>query len=169
MKRLTILCAAVLSTAVVAAPAGAASTDADAKKAAHVQCKAEKKTDKAAFKATYGKHAMRTCVKGEKTAAVKEARGASKNCKAERAADPAAFTEKYGQGGEGIGKCVSRTVRAENAEDVAEFKNAAKACRAERTADPEAFRTTYGTKSGKNAFGKCVSSKVKKADAGAES
>ena len=43
----------------------------------------------------------------------------------------------------------------------AEFKNAAKECRAEREADPDAFEETYGTNGNKkNAFGKCVSTKV---------
>jgi hypothetical protein len=42
-------------------------------------------------------------------------------------------------------------------------KNAAKECDAERTAiGDEAFAAQYGTnKNGKNAFGKCVSSKAK--------
>ena len=43
-----------------------------------------------------------------------------------------------------------------------EFKNAAKECRAERDEDPELFQETYGTNGNKrNAFGKCVSGKVK--------
>jgi PKD domain len=42
------------------------------------------------------------------------------------------------------------------------FKNAAKECKAEREDDPDAFKEKYGTnKNGKNAFGKCVSSKSK--------
>jgi len=44
-------------------------------------------------------------------------------------------------------------------------KNAAKACKAERALNPEGFKTTYGTNANKsNAFGKCVSGKVKKAE-----
>ena len=48
-------------------------------------------------------------------------------------------------------------------EDATEFKNAAKECASERTADPDAFKTTYGTEGSnwKNAFGKCVSKKVR--------
>jgi hypothetical protein len=43
-------------------------------------------------------------------------------------------------------------------------QNAAKKCKAERSANPEAFKNAYGTNANKaNAFGKCVSSKVKKA------
>jgi hypothetical protein len=42
------------------------------------------------------------------------------------------------------------------------FKNAAKECKAERSKDPAAFGTKYGTNANKkNAFGKCVSGKVK--------
>jgi len=80
-------------------------------------CADLKKADKAAFKATYGKHAMRACIKGEEPVA-------------------------------------SETTPAE-------FKNAAKECRAERDADPALFQETYGkNKNKRNAFGKCVSSKV---------
>ena len=42
--------------------------------------------------------------------------------------------------------------------------NAAKACSDERKADPAAFKAKYGTNANKsNAFGKCVSGKVKHA------
>jgi hypothetical protein len=41
-------------------------------------------------------------------------------------------------------------------------RDAAQECRAERGDDPEAFQETYGTNANKrNAFGKCVSGKVK--------
>jgi hypothetical protein len=44
-------------------------------------------------------------------------------------------------------------------------KNAAKACKAERALGLQAFKDTYGTNANKtNAFGKCVSGKVKKAE-----
>jgi hypothetical protein len=43
-------------------------------------------------------------------------------------------------------------------------KNAAKKCKAERALDAAAFKNNYGTNANKaNAFGKCVSGKVKKA------
>ena len=46
----------------------------------------------------------------------------------------------------------------------AELENAAKDCKAERDADATAFAETYGTNdNGKNAYGKCVSSKAKEA------
>ena len=45
-----------------------------------------------------------------------------------------------------------------------ELKNAAKTCKAERDADATAFAEKYGTNvNGKNAYGKCVSSKAKDA------
>jgi hypothetical protein len=48
-------------------------------------------------------------------------------------------------------------------------KNAAKSCKAARALDPAAFKTNYGTNANKsNAFGKCVSGKVKKAEEQAE-
>jgi len=61
--------------------------------------------------------------------------------------------------------CDTDTVTVNVNEPVVEppvFKNAAKECKAERKADPVAFKEKYGTnKNGKNAFGKCVSSKKK--------
>jgi hypothetical protein len=120
MKRLiTIgcgcLCASLLAAAV--ATAGNATSDSHAKNLAAKECASQKKADKAAFRATYGKHAMRNCIKGT-TDEVK-----------------------------------------------AELKNAAKECKSERAADPDAFQQTWGSNhNGRNAFGKCVSSKVKQAD-----
>jgi|tagenome__1003787_1003787.scaffolds.fasta_scaffold20439444_2 hypothetical protein len=55
-------------------------------------CKAERASiGKDAFKAKYGKHALRKCVRTQ----VKSARQA---CTTERAADKAAFRTKYGKG-----------------------------------------------------------------------
>jgi hypothetical protein len=158
-----------------------------AKNAAAKLCKAEKKADKAAFKATYGpKHAMRTCKKGEKPEVKAELKNAAQECRDERSADPDGFKETYGgntpggensQGGgkNAFGKCVSTKVRAEIQEEVAEFKNAAQECRDERAADPDGFKDTYGSNAPggenaqgakKNAFGKCVKTKVHAAEEG---
>jgi hypothetical protein len=108
---------------------------------------------------------MRNCIQGTTDKVAAELKNAAKACKAERDADPAAFRQTYGtneNGRNAFGKCVSKKVRAEIRKDVAAFKNAAKECRAERNADPAAFRQNYGTNhNGRNAFGKCVSSKVK--------
>lgn len=77
-------------------------------------CADLKKADKAAFKATYGKHAMRACIKGEEPAADEttpaEFKNAAKECRAEREADPAGFEETYGKNANrknAFGKCAS--------------------------------------------------------------
>jgi hypothetical protein len=159
-------CASVLAVAV--ASAGNATSDSHAKNLAAKQCTAQQKADPAAFRAAYGDHPMRNCIQGTTPEVSAELKNAAKECKAERDADPAAFRQTYGSnenGSNAFGKCVSKKVRAEIREDVAEFKNAAKECRAERQADPEGFRQTYGKNhNGRNAFGKCVSSKVKHAE-----
>ena len=73
-------------------------------------CAAEKRADREAFKETYGKRAMRTCMKGVR----EDVRNAAKDCKEERAADPDAFKETWGTGPRGknaLGKCVSASVK----------------------------------------------------------
>jgi hypothetical protein len=158
-------CACASLLAVAAAPAGNATSESHAKNLAAKECTAQKKADRAAFRATYGEHPMRNCIQGTTDEVAAELKNAAKQCKAEREADPAAFRENHGtneNGSNAFGKCVSKKVRAEIKEDVAEFKNAAKECRAERQADPEAFQENYGNnRNGRNAFGKCVSQKVK--------
>ena len=182
MRRLIMLAFAL--TAVVALPVAsgiAGDGNGHAKNLAAKACVAQKKADKAAFKATYGpKHAMRTCIKGETPEIKGDLKNASQECRDERTADPALFAETWGSntpsgenahggGKNAFGKCVSSKVRDEIQEDVAEFKNAAQTCRDERTADPDAFSETYGTNAPagenahgakKNAFGKCVKTKV---------
>jgi hypothetical protein len=82
-------------------------------------CAEQKKADKAAFKALWGKHAMRDCIRAGR------------------------------EGGE---------VATADPEVI---QNAAQECRAEREADAAAFAETYGTNhNDRNAFGKCVSTKV---------
>jgi hypothetical protein len=165
-RAITLGCACIGASllAVSGATAGVADKDRGRTLAAK-QCAAEKKADKAAFRALYGKHAMRNCIKGTTDEVVEELKNAAKECKAERAADPDAFRETYGaneNGRNALGKCVSGKVREEMREDVAEFKNAAKECKAERAADPDAFRETYGAnENGRNALGKCVSTRVR--------
>jgi hypothetical protein len=96
---------------------------------------------------------------------------AAKACKAERAKDPVAFSNQYGTNANkrnAFGKCVSSKVKAaaQGPQDQAE-QNAAKACKAELAKDPVAFANKYGTNANKrNAFGKCVSSKVKSSSHG---
>ncbi|HKJ35241.1 MAG TPA: hypothetical protein VKA36_01620 [Solirubrobacterales bacterium] len=169
MKRMTMILVALIGSALmVSAVASAAKPNKEAKKLAQQQCKAEKKADKKAFKATYGKRAMRTCKKGEKSEIKDEIRNAAQECKAERAEDKDAFGDKYGTGKKGknaYGKCVSSKSKAEVEAEVEAFENAAKECKSERRDDRDAFKETYGSnKNGKNALGKCVSSKVKDAE-----
>ena len=80
---------------------------------------------------------------------------AKAQCKAEKKADKKAFKATYGKGA--MRTCVKG--EKENASET--IANASKECKAERDADPAAFTEKYGTgKNGKNAHGKCVSSKV---------
>ena len=167
-KMTTILGALLAAVLMLAATATATKPAPDAKDIAKAQCKAEKKADKKAFKLTYGKGAMRTCVKGEKDNASETINNASEECTAEEEADPDAFAATYGTGKDGKnahGKCVSSKIDDEIAEDTEEFANAAKECKSEKKADEDAFTAAYGTnKNGKNAFGKCVSAKVQEDD-----
>jgi hypothetical protein len=105
---------------------------------------------------------------------------AARECRAERGDTDAtrqAFAEKYGTEGSNrknaFGKCVSQKAHekeaaadAQDKQDATEFKNAAKECDAERgdtDATRQAFAEKYGTEGSnrKNAFGKCVSQKVR--------
>lgn len=125
MKRMTMIAAALVGAALMlSAVATAAKPDkpskgqdtASAKKLANEQCHAQKKADKEAFKAAYGKRAMRTCKKGEKSEIRDEKRSAAQDCKDEQAADPDAFDETYGtnkNGKNAFGKCVVTKVHAE--------------------------------------------------------
>ncbi len=88
-------------------------------------CAAEKKADHAAFKAVWGKHAMRDCIRANRDAeptAVEEQTtdfvNAAQECRAERDADPAAFEMTYGTNANhrnAFGKCVS--ARAQEPEE----------------------------------------------------
>src|SRR5918992_1669649 len=68
------------------------------------------------------------------------------------------FRLKY----DGFADCMGKKAADEEAENEEAAKNAAKQCSAERDADEAAFKAAYGTnKNGRNAFGKCVSSKLR--------
>jgi hypothetical protein len=96
-----------------------------------------------------------------------EKHAAIKQCKAERGktqATRSAFKARY----HSFSRCVRQNAAEERAEKQAALKNAAKQCKAER-ADPDfaaahdgkTFQEFYGTgKHGKNAYGKCVSTKA---------
>jgi hypothetical protein len=97
---------------------------------------------------------------------------AARLCKAQRESMPAgAFKLTYGTNenrSNAYGKCVSKLARLEQQN----HQNAAKACRAEQqqsdsdfaaSHDGKTFEQLYGTKNGRNAFGRCVSTKAKAA------
>lgn len=89
---------------------------------------------------------------------------AAQQCAALKKADKAAFKSLYGPK-QAMRNCVKSQTNASEGE----YKNAAKECKAERAADPVAFEEAYGdddpyTAETPNAFGKCVSSKVKAED-----
>lgn len=91
---------------------------------------------------------------------------AEQSCRSERSTDAAAFEQKYGtnkNGRNAFGKCVSSQERAQasstESKQVQAEDNAAKSCRADETSDPSTFAQTYGK--GRDAFGKCVSTKAK--------
>jgi hypothetical protein len=162
----------VASTCVAALFGGVATAAADKpsdeSKAAKALCVEQKQADKAAFEATYGKNAMRNCKRAARDEVSEAAKNAAQECRAEQEADPALFTETYGSNKNGknaFGKCVSTKSDEAAEEEVEEFQNAAQECRAEREADPAGFAETYGSNENKkNAFGKCVSSKVQEDD-----
>ena len=138
---------------------------------AQQQCAAERTAMGAdAFKALYGtngnkSNAFGKCVSKRASANSQAQSNAAAQCRTERAADPDAFKTKYGTGKNGanaFGKCVSGKAKAAETAEVKATDNAAKACWSERQADAAAFKTKYGTgPNGSNAFGKCVSGKVK--------
>jgi hypothetical protein len=90
-----------------------------------------------------------------------EKEAAKAECKAERGKSSAtreAFKAEYGS----FRACVREKTEQEEAENGAARRNAAQECKAERSEDPEGFSDTYGTnENGRNAFGKCVSRKVR--------
>jgi hypothetical protein len=167
VKRYLITAAACVGVLTAGVGTASAAQDDPAKLAAAL-CVEQKNADKAAFKAVWGeRNALRNCKRGARGEGgpVEEAtQNAAQECRAEQEADPALFTATYGTNGNkknAFGKCVSSKAKAALAEEVAEFKNAAKECRAEQQADAALFAETYGTNGNKkNAFGKCVSSKV---------
>jgi hypothetical protein len=82
---------------------------------------------------------------------------AAKQCAAEKKADKGAFKATYGE--HAMRNCVQGT----QDETKQKLEKSAQACQDERAEDPDAFKETYGTEQsqGRNAFGKCVSSKAK--------
>jgi hypothetical protein len=89
-----------------------------------------------------------------------ERQAAKAQCKDERGKTRAtreAFKAKY----HSFSGCVRQNAAEEEAENEKAHENAAQECKDERSEDADAFKEKYGTnKNGKNAFGKCVSSKA---------
>jgi hypothetical protein len=84
----------------------------------------------------------------------------AKACAAAKKADPDAFKLLWGK--HAMRDCIRAGREAGGGtEGVDEAMNAAQACRDEQAADPDAFTENYGTNHNqRNAFGKCVSTKV---------
>jgi hypothetical protein len=100
-------------------------------------------------------------------------KNAAKFCKAFKAASGSNFASMFGTKKNAYGKCVSSTAKKQANEDAAQAEaaktNAAKECKAERddagfaaAHGGKTFAQFYGTnKNGRNAYGKCVSTKAK--------
>ena len=139
--------------------------------AAVKQCSTERNAMGAtAFKLLYGTNTNRSnafgkCVSKLAQQNEQNRSNAAAQCRSERSADPAAFAAQYGTGkkhANAFGNCVSQKAKAAASAQVKATVNAAKDCWTERQADPAAFKAKYGTNKNKsNAFGKCVSGKVK--------
>jgi len=161
----------VTSLLAVPALAVASTPPSPADQAAAVkQCTTERNANPAAFKLLYGTNASKSnafgkCVSKLAQQNEQNRSNAAAQCRTERSADPTAFASTYGTGKNhmnAFGNCVSTKAKAAAAAQVQATINAAKACWTERKADPAAFKDHYGTNASKsNAFGKCVSGKVK--------
>jgi hypothetical protein len=179
-----VLACAVAMTLPAASGMANSHAKGEVKRLAAKQCQAERNADRAAFRSTYGRPAMRNCIRENRPEIRAERREAIRECKAERAEDIDAFRDAYGtnsprgENAQGtnrnaFGVCVRSAVRAEIRENVNEFRNAAQACRSERAEDGDEFRAAYGTNTPRgenarggqrNAFGKCVVTKLREAE-----
>ena len=169
MRKLIFL--AVTAFLALPALAVAGSPPSPASQAAAVkQCTTERNANPAAFKLLYGvlpnrSNAFGKCVSKLAQQNEQEHSNAAAQCRTERSSDPTAFATTYGTGSKhrnAFGNCVSKKAKAAAAARVEATVNAAKSCWTERKAGLAAFKTRYGTNADKsNAFGKCVSGKVK--------
>jgi hypothetical protein len=86
---------------------------------------------------------------------------AAKECKAQKKADKGAFKALHGK------RAMRTCVKGEKLDTRASLRSASQECRDARAEDRGAFQEEHGSnKNGKNALGKCVSSKVKQAGNG---
>jgi hypothetical protein len=185
MKKLSVVAGLVVALALPASAVAKPSVDREDMRVAFSACKAErgKTTDsRRAFKDKW--HSMARCTgvvaKSEAKAEEAIAKNASKECKAEAEMTDEdfavlhpgeTFESFYGTGKAGRnahGKCVSMKVREDNETRT----NAAKECKAEArdedfasSHDDKSFSEYYGTNANhRNAYGKCVSGKVREAE-----
>lgn len=188
MKRaITIALACAVGMALPASAVagnGNSNTKGQTKKLAAKHCKDANKADNGAFKAVWGKNAMRDCKHAARSEVRNLRSNAAHECRDERELGVEDFQAEYGTNGKegtngykrnAFGMCVSGKVRAEINDGVEAFANAARQCRDERSEiGVEEFQKQYGSsskaeqaKGGKRfAFGKCVSSKAKNGDEG---
>jgi hypothetical protein len=171
MRKLVFLFVTALLALPALAVAGSPPSPAD-QAAAVKECSTERNNmGVTAFQALYAptsankSNAFGKCVSQLAKKHAQTRSNAATQCSSERSADPAAFATKYGTGpknSNAFGNCVSGKVKAAVAAQVQATVKAAKACWTERKADPAAFKSKYGTNASKsNAFGMCVSGKVK--------
>ena len=169
MRKLIFLAVTVFLALPALAVAGSPPSPAS-QAAAVKQCTTERSANATAFKLLYGtlpnrSNAFGKCVSKLAQQNEQEHSNAAAQCRTERSSDPTAFATTYGTGSKhrnAFGNCVSKKAKAAAAARVEATVNAAKSCWTERKADLAAFKTRYGTNADKsNAFGKCVSGKVK--------
>ena len=166
MRRILVTALLVFAVAPVAASVAAGGTDAT--KAASATCAATKaKLGATTFAQAYT--SFGACVSAMTSLEQQNIASAQVSCTAEQA-DTVGFASLHGgktfaqfygknsSGANALGKCVSATSSAADHALLAATIAAAKSCKTER-ADRAAFATNYGAN--ENAFGKCVSSKVK--------
>jgi hypothetical protein len=153
LKKTTGVALALGALLIVPASGSAAPTKADTK-AASAECHA--------LRAAAGKENFRELVDGAMGKCVSEkAKEEARERRASRRAAREACKEQDLKG-KAYSDCVSSTAKENKAKKDAKDEariNAAKECRQAEKDDPDAFGETYGT--GKNAFGKCVSSTAK--------
>ena len=131
----------------------------------------------ASFALLYGtngnkRNAYGKCVSSVARTQVTNALNSAQQCRAEQ--DDATFAASHGgktfaqfygtndNDNNAFGMCVSQKAKAKTDALVQQTTSAAKACKAEMKADAAAFRRKYGkSRTLANAFGKCVSTKVR--------
>lgn len=184
MKKTTVIVGCVAVTGAMSTSSAFAQDTPTPQQVASAQCIAQKHAmGNKAFKALYGKRAVKTCKNKGRGSANALVNNAAQLCKAEQA-DPnfaathggLTFDQFYGTNPNdknSFGKCVSGKAKAQQDAQTVALRNAAQSCRAERS-DPgfaaahggKSFADFYGTnRNKKNAFGKCVSGKAKQAPA----